>query len=218
MASRKKQRGPGERAGLDLEAVLNSARRLSEREGPEGLTMRRLARQMGVAPNALYSYFPDKAALLAALLDGLLADIDVPRAHRLDWREGLSEVLRQTRRLLLAHPQLIPLFLSQPGRGPNALRLGELMLSFLERAGLTAQRAVDALRILLTYAFGFAALEAPRLADPAAEVRVEQSEAAFRTARDLPRMRELAPRLARHPDDRTFELGLTWLLQGMSEK
>ena len=65
MANRKKQRGPGERAGLDLGAVLGAARQLSEREGPESLTMRRLARQMGVAPNALYSYFPDKAALLA---------------------------------------------------------------------------------------------------------------------------------------------------------
>src|SRR5688500_253650 len=153
MAQRKKQRGPGERAGLDLAAVLDAARRLSEREGAAELSLRALARRMGVAPNALYSYFPDKAALLAALLDSLLAEIDVPHAQRLDWREGLRQVLRQTRRLLLAHPHLIPLFLAQPGRGPNALRLGELMLSFLERAGATGQRAVDALRILLTYAF-----------------------------------------------------------------
>jgi AcrR family transcriptional regulator len=37
--------------------------------------MRRLAAELGVMPNSLYSYFPDKEALLDALIDALIDDL-----------------------------------------------------------------------------------------------------------------------------------------------
>src|SRR5688572_29387051 len=48
-------RRPGERAGLNADAVLGEGRRLLEEEGADALTMRRLAARLGVAPNSLYS-------------------------------------------------------------------------------------------------------------------------------------------------------------------
>lgn len=175
--------------------------------------MRRLADELGVAANALYSYFPDKAALLDALLDHLLGDIDV--VSRADWKHRLTVILRRTREVLLAHPELIPLFLARPGRGANAIRLGDAMLACLADAGLEGRDAVDALRILLIYTLGFAAHEAPRRTDPAGERRIRDSEAAFRGA-ERPHMRALSGELARHPDDATFETGLRWLLAGIA--
>ena len=80
-----KRRGPGERAGLSEEQVLSAARTLSARDGAELLTMRRLAADLGVAPNTLYSYYQSKDALLDAVLDSLLADIsteDLDAEHR----------------------------------------------------------------------------------------------------------------------------------------
>lgn len=209
------RRRPGERAGLAVEAVLAEARTLSEREGIERLTMRTLADRLGVAPNALYSHFADKSALLDALMDSLLADVEVPDVGRVGWRQGLLELMRSTRRFLLAHADLIPHFLSRPRRGANAIRLGEQTLTFLEQAGLEGEEAVDALRILLIYTFGFAAQEAPRRADPDPESRRIESEAAFGTAPDRPVTRELARPLSEHPSDETFERGLCWLLDGI---
>lgn len=209
------RRRPGERAGLAVEAVLAEARTLSEHEGIERLTMRRLAERLGVAPNALYSHFTDKAALLDALMDSLLADVEVPDVGQVGWRQGLSELMRSTRRFLLAHADLIPHFLSRPRRGPNAIRLGEETLILLEQAGLEGDEAVEALRILLIYTFGFAAQEAPRHADPDPELRRTKSEAAFGTAHDHPLTRELARPLSQHPSDETFERGLRWLLDGI---
>ena len=209
------RRRPGERAGLAAEAVLAEARTLCEREGIERLTMRRLADRLGVAPNALYSHFADKSALVDALMDSLLADIEVPDAGHVGWRQGLLELMRSTRRFLLAHADLIPHFLSRPRRGPNAIRLGEETLIFLEHAGLKGEDAVEALRILLIYTFGFAAQEAPRRADPHPEFRRLESEAAFGAARDRQVTRELARSLSEHPSDKTFERGLCWLLDGI---
>jgi AcrR family transcriptional regulator len=177
--------------------------------------MRRLADRLGVAPNALYSHFPDKSALLDAFVDSVLAEVEVPDLNGMGWRQGLIELMGSSRRLLLAHCDVLPFIMSRPTRGPEALRLGEQTLSLLERAGLEGEQAVEALRILLTFTFGFAAQEAPRRADPEGERRLAENEAAFAAARDRPRMRELAVQLARHPGDETFESGLRWLLDGI---
>jgi TetR/AcrR family tetracycline transcriptional repressor len=210
-----RSRGRGERAGLAAAEVVAAARELARRGGIEAVSMRRLADELGVTANALYTYFPDKSSLLDALLDDLLGGIAAPEGSA-GWQEPLVAILRETRRVLLAHRDLIPLYLARPGRGANAMRLGDAMLESLARAGLRGRAAADALRILLIFTLGFAAHEAPRRSDPAGATRIRASEAAFRRAEHLPRMRELAGELARHPDDETFELGLRWLLDGIA--
>jgi AcrR family transcriptional regulator len=48
-------------------ALLDAAGALLEKEGPAGLSLRKLGRQLGVTPGAPYRHFEDKEALLAAL-------------------------------------------------------------------------------------------------------------------------------------------------------
>lgn len=186
----KRARRPGQRAGLAPDDVLTAARELAATGGVAAVSMRSLAAALGVAPNALYSHFADKQAVLDALLDALLGEIPTPDAARGDWRGKLIALLDASRRVVLAHPELISQFLSRPGAGPNAQRLGAAMLALLARAGVTGRAAQDALQILLIYTLGFAAHEAPR------------------------RLR--APHAGgRHPDDATFRRGLGWLLDGI---
>jgi len=45
-----------------------AGRRLLEEEGPEALTMRRLAERVGIRAPSLYKHLPDKAALEAAII------------------------------------------------------------------------------------------------------------------------------------------------------
>jgi TetR/AcrR family transcriptional regulator, tetracycline repressor protein len=198
-----------------MDAVLAEARKIAKEGGIEHLTMRRLAESLGVAPNTLYSYFPDKSALLDTLMDSLLATVHAPAVPPADWRTGLMELMRSTRRFLLSQADLIPLFLARPRRGPNAIRLGEETLALLSEGGVEGQDAVEALRILLIYTFGFAAQEAPRRADVEPEARRSRNQRAFAAARDRPRMRDLAGPLSEHPGEETFELGLEWLLDGI---
>ena len=57
-----------ERYRSELRAeTLSAARELIQKEGYEGLTIRKLAKRMECSPMALYSYFADKQALLTAL-------------------------------------------------------------------------------------------------------------------------------------------------------
>ena len=106
-------------------------------------------------PNAIYTYFADKDALLAGLLDDLLGDIGSPEVENRDWRVGLVEIMDSSRRLVLAHPQLAAMFLSRQSVGPNAARLGEITFRLLRQGGLEGERAVEAFRTLLIYTLGF---------------------------------------------------------------
>jgi AcrR family transcriptional regulator len=211
------RRGAGQRAGLSRGPVLEAARRIADDEGVDRLTMRRLAAELGVMPNALYTYFPHKEALLDALLDDLLAGVEAPDPAEGDWPDGLARVMDSTRRLLLAHPQLASVFIARPGLGPNAVRLGEVSLALLRRGGLEGERAVEALRVLLAYSLGFAAFQAPRVqGDPGA--RSARAEAAFAGLPEaqFPRMRGLAGELAGPTTDHQFHTGLRWLLDGIA--
>lgn len=212
-------RGPGQRAGLRPGAVIAAARSLVEREGLAALTMRRLAGDLGVAPNTLYSHFADKTALLDAVLDDVIGEIQPPDPHAVDWAEGLVALMGQTRRLLLDHAELIPLVLSRPRRGTNAIRLGEVTLQLLARGGIHGQRAVQALRALLIYSFGFAALQAPWLTEPQPDQRRARSQATLAAApQEFPNVARLAALLGRPPTDQDFQAGLRWLLAGITER
>lgn len=152
------QRGPGQRAGLTHEAVRAAARDVLAEGGLDSLTMRSLARRLGVAPNALYSHVANKAALVDDLLDDLLAEVEEPPADIEDPVAGLHRLLTSTYEVLTAHEDLVPLYVARQGaRGPNARRLGDTMIALLARQGFEGPRAREALRVLVVYCIGFAA-------------------------------------------------------------
>lgn len=156
-------RGPGERAGLSHAAVLAAARDVLAEGGLAALTMRSLARRLDVAPNALYSHVASKAALVDELLDDVLAEVEA--GH------DLFDLMVSTYEVLLAHADLVPLYLARQGaRGPNAERLGEVMLTQLAARGVRGERARDARRVLIVFTIGFAAFATHPPLEPGADV------------------------------------------------
>ena len=67
-----------ERSGATFEAILEAAARILSVEGPRRLTTNRIARRAGVSVGSLYQYFPNKQAVVRALLER-----EVARAERL---------------------------------------------------------------------------------------------------------------------------------------
>jgi TetR/AcrR family transcriptional regulator, tetracycline repressor protein len=204
----RRSRGPGERAGLDAADVVVAAMALSAREGLKALTMRRLAAELGVTPTTLYSHFANKEALLMGIVDRLIAEVEIPDVHEVPWKDGIVSIMRKSRLMLLSHHELIPVFLAGPSVGVNALRVGEATLALLAKGGIKGPAAPEALRILLIFTFGFAAMEAPRRKRPAAQVKASRVE--------FPRTAAYERFLSRHPDEGAFHLGLSWLLDGIS--
>jgi TetR/AcrR family transcriptional regulator, tetracycline repressor protein len=202
---------------LTANQVVAEARGIAAQQGVQSLTMRRLADALGVMPNALYTYFPDKNAILDAVLDDLLGDVE-RSGRRSSWRHALASLMGSYRRLLLTQSGLIALTVSRPMYGPNALRLREDMLTLLREGHLDDADAVSAFLALFAYTTGFVAFETARVpGNRDAEERAHGHRLhASLPEESFPTTRALAARLAERPGDREFMRGLHGMIAGFS--
>jgi AcrR family transcriptional regulator len=132
--------------------------------GYDQMTIRSLAADLGVAPMSLYRHVRDKDDLLDEVVDRLLANAWRPRSAKDDWRAWLADAADRLRRLLVAHPAALHVYLRHPVVSPAALARMEAMMAVLRRACADEEAAQRAYAAVHTYTIGFAALEASRAA------------------------------------------------------
>jgi len=218
MAERRKTRG----AGLTRDKVLAVALELADAEGLEALSFRRLAGRLDVTPMALYRYVASKEALLDGMGDRVLGELELSQAQDDDWREQLRAAARSFRSSLLAHPAVLPIFLSRPLFTPAARDAAETLLGSFMRAGFARERAVLLYQQFVRLVLALVLLETGGGAQSDAKRR-EQARMARMTLEALPRTRypnlvEAAPHLAAARDPEVaFEAGLDLLLAGIEQ-
>ena len=186
-------RGPGQRAGLDTLQVLAAARAVLREDGVQALSLRAVARRLGVAPDTLYSHVAGKDDLLDLVLDDVLGGVAVPADEevRRDPWGAVRAIMLDSYDVLLAHPGLVPAYLDRQGaRGVQARRLGVVTMRALGNAGLDEESAREAMRVLIVNTVGFAAFSARPEGAGAGVIRADELR-------------------------RNFENGLDWLLAGI---
>jgi TetR/AcrR family transcriptional regulator, tetracycline repressor protein len=151
---------PPPKRRLSREAVLAAARAIVERDGLGAVSLRRVAKECGVLPNALYTYVRDVDDLLDGVVDDVLGDVRAPRRGGQRWDVALRRLLRAQRDLLAEHPALGALLLQRPASGPNAAALDARLRELLGEGGMTGAEAALAVRSLRAFVVGFAASEA----------------------------------------------------------
>jgi TetR/AcrR family tetracycline transcriptional repressor len=143
---------------IDREVMVETALRLLDEVGLEGLSMRRLAERLGVKAASLYWHVRNKRELLGLLADEICAGVQEPGPD-LPWREKLETLVRENRRVLLLHRDAARILAGTVPSGPNRLRLAEIMLGTLLGAGFSRLDAVRAAFLLVDYATHFVAEE-----------------------------------------------------------
>jgi len=120
------------------ESLLEAAEALLEQDGPAGLSLRKVGRQLGVTPGAPYRHFEDKDALLAALATEGFRKL---RAAMLATQEGAADGQERLRRagvgylqFASAHPELFRLMFGwMPARDvPELCDAGDAAFAALE--------------------------------------------------------------------------------------
>jgi AcrR family transcriptional regulator len=138
---------------IDREAVLEEALRLLDAEGAESLTMRRLARELGVSAMALYRYVGSKDDLLMVLVDRLAARLVYP--PRPPDPKGAMLVLWSTIYDSLAeHPWVPEVLARRRMMAPSVLGAVEEIHTALRGAGLSIEAAVRAYRLMWNLTLG----------------------------------------------------------------
>lgn len=138
---------------LSRDAVVVEALRQVRADGLKGMSLRRVAAALDTGPASLYAYVEDLDALRALVLDRALADVDTMARANASWRENVFHVLESYARTLAANSGIAQLAFGRVAIGPNALRIVEALLGFLEEGGIddaTAAWAVDLLVLYVT--------------------------------------------------------------------
>jgi TetR/AcrR family transcriptional regulator, tetracycline repressor protein len=127
---------------LSKAAVVDRALALSDAEGLDALTIRRLATELGVTPMALYWHFRSKEELLGGLVERVWSEIDTNVDEAADWSQQLRGLLESLLRVLREHPSAPTLLLrGEKLNSEAALAATETTLGVLRRAGFDPQRA-----------------------------------------------------------------------------
>lgn len=212
-------------AGLDASRIVAAAVAIADAEGIDGLSMRRLATELGTVPTSLYRHVADKDELLLRMLDRTLQEWRPPPSDGAGWRECLEAAARGMWWLFRRHPWLAPaLSLTRPQAAEGGLTWTEYVLNALDGLGLDLAAMFD---VHLTL-FGYVRGAAINLESEAAATAATGLDSHQWMATQHHRLRSVAgtgahPLLLRLMDveydfdlDALFERGLRYLLDGLA--
>lgn len=213
---------PGPVRRLNERMVIDAAFGVVRDHGFSALSIRRVAGVLGVSPNALYTYVPDRAGLLRGMVEQVIAAVDLGTLAiaTLSPAERLIEFAVAMRRTLLGHPGGAELMMSGPIDGPHALRLNEALLGTLLETGLILDDAARGAYALQVFVLGSVMLEAADGADgdPHTEEALAQQRRAALDHVDVnavPLTAQTAELVARYNTTSQFRWGVRRLVDGM---
>ncbi len=218
-----KQSSAADRARLSKDAVVDRALALADAQGLDGLTIRRLAQELGVTPMALYWHFRSKDELLGALGERVWSEIDIALDPAAPWHQQIRFLMESLVRMLRTHPAASQLLLSSEKRhGEASQRVTETALEVLRRGGFDAQTASEVARGALWTGMALVMSEPgydPSLSD--AERGEEQRQNRIRLAmlppEKFPRLIESADYMTSCDDpDYHYDFGIELFITGVT--
>lgn len=211
------------REKLSRERVVDAALDIMDREGLEAVTMRRVAREVGVEAMSLYHHVADKDDLLDALCARVMTDFRIPEVDDRPWTDRARHGAREWRRVLKSHPNVIALFAerSKPMTEVDSLRPMEYALSLIMESGADERAAVQVFNVMGGYIMGFVMMETGQMFTAGALDAQNPDPAAVAPtfpAGQLPCIAAALPHLATCDPDEQFEFGLDLLFGGLETR
>ncbi len=209
-----------DRERLSADVVARRALAIADAEGLDGLTIRRLAADLGVTPMALYWHFADKEALLAGVAEQLLGEVQLPSAAEGDWAAQLHVLLSALLVAFRAHPRLARLAQTQILACDPGLQIAERTLGLLHQAGFGTDQAAQLASHALSSIVGLVVTE------PGAELGAGPDDRESRIRQKKAHLFALPPGsyphvvasidalTSCHDEDRYYQLGLDVIVAG----
>jgi AcrR family transcriptional regulator len=136
------------KAPLSENAIVDAALAITQAEGVEAVTMRRVAAELDTGAASLYVYVRNRDQLLRAMLDRAAGMVPLVTPEPERWRDQVHDLLRGFREALEAYPGLASVLPGEPPTTENALAGAENLLGILLAGGIASQDAAWACDIL----------------------------------------------------------------------
>jgi len=212
------------RAPLSRDAIVHAALRVMDREGSAGLSMRRVAEELGTGPASLYWHVANKDALINLIIDQVASEIPLPEPDPDRWQEQLKDWMLGVRQVFGRHPGVAALTLGRVPTGPNVVRWAEWILALLRGAGIPDRIAAFAGDLIGLYlgATGYEAAMPPMTSPTGEPLSLEERVAMIRgyfaslPADQFPNVVATVDDLVGGGPDERFALGLDVILRGLA--
>jgi AcrR family transcriptional regulator len=209
------------RERLSRDRVIDAAIQVMDAEGLDSVSMRRVAREVGVEAMSLYHHVRDKDDLLLGICDRVMSHFDFPEEQG-DWEYRCRAGARAWRQLLQRHPDLMRLFAESHGpvpRSTGSLRPTEFALRLLREIGLSDRDTVQAFHAIGGYIQGFVMMEGGSIKGGGHEGNFAAAAlAAGLSPEDFPALSAVGRYFAECEGDEQFEFGLDLLIAGLRAK
>jgi AcrR family transcriptional regulator len=137
---------------LSREKIAATAIRVADAHGLDGLSLRKIAKELGVGPMRLYDYVTNRSELLDLMVDVVYARI-AEAGRQSGWRATVLAIAQATRTVALDHEWFSDLLGARPHLGPHALAVGEATAAAMSQAPRV--RDIDELQRALGALNGF---------------------------------------------------------------
>lgn len=142
------------RPPLTPDAILEGAVRVADAAGVKAVTMRSVAKELGVEAMSLYHHVDGKDAILDGIVDLVFAEISLPPANE-GWRSAMHARASSMRAVLLRHSWALGMLDSRAAPGQATLRQHDAAIGALCADGFTLAATASALSLLDSYVYGF---------------------------------------------------------------
>jgi AcrR family transcriptional regulator len=220
------QRAGGKRRDpLTQQAIVDTALRILDAEGLDGLSMRRVADELDTGPASLYWHVGSKDGLLDLIFDRVIGEQQVPDPVPGEWREQLKEVARDMRRTILRHRDIVRISIGRIPMGPNAIRYSERVLAMLRAGGVPDRLAVLGFHLLTSVVNGFTMDETGEGGEPPADqppleqgAQMARQYLASLPESDFPSLVALADQFTVSDPEVRFELLVDLFVEGLARR
>ncbi len=206
---------------LTRRQVLLAAVELADRDGLASLSMRSLARHVGVEAMSLYHHIANKEALLDGMVDIVFSEIHLPRNDR-DWADEMRRRSNSGREALTRHRWAIGLMDSRSAPGPDTLRHHDAVLGCLRSGGFPVRLAAHAFAVLDAFLYGFMVQELSLPLPTGTDIAgLADQILASMPADSLPHLAELTREVVLQPGyafGDEFGFGLELVLDGLARR
>ncbi|WP_156893473.1 TetR/AcrR family transcriptional regulator [Actinokineospora enzanensis] len=218
----RKTRAP--RRSLSREVIVAAALRMLRAEGVDGVTMRRVAAELGTGPASLYAHVANKDELMDLVFDEIAGDIPIPEPDPARWREQIVALWTDVYHALSRNGDIAHTALARVPLGPNSMRISEFTLALLYAAGVPRQAVAWSVDVLALFVSANAvedtiSADLERQGRDRAEYYEKVGDYfASLPAEQFPMTVELGPDLSAGDKAERFAFGLDMIVEGLASR
>ncbi len=206
-----KEKNSKKRDQLNIDQIIQAGIVMIQNYGLDQLSMRKLAKELGVTPMALYRHVQDKEKLLDLIGEQVLSAIKETHFEG-NWNEKAFKLHSCWRDIMLANPEVGKLLIIRFIPGPTTTWMAERLIEFLEESNIEEEDLMVLGDTLFIYTLGIINYDLTR------GIGERGQHSQYIDPLETPRVIRLLPKLAQRDPEAMFKSGYDAIIRGFIHK